>query len=94
MCDVKITMDTIIGLAALVVAIIAYLHSRNSSKENKKQIAKLDNDLDEFHNTYRTHLEEKRREKEEREKSFVDAFEQNKKLMEKSFKQYYDHFKI
>lgn len=94
MCEIKITLDTIIGLSALVVAIMAYLHSRNSSKENKEQIAKLDNDLDEFHNTYRKKLEEDKREKEEKERSFAEALEHNKKIMEKSFKQYYDHFNI
>lgn len=94
MCEIKITVDTIIGLLALVVAIMAYLFARKTSQENKEQIAKLNNDLDEFHNTYRTKIEQDKKEKEEREKSFEEAFEHNKKLMEKSFKQYYDHFNI
>ena len=86
MCEIKITFDTIIGLSALVVAIMAYLHSRNSSKENKRQLEQMDILIQNIFDFHKNKAEKEEQEKEEREKSLSEIDKMTQKSMNDYFK--------
>lgn len=81
MCDVKITFELIVALAALVVAIMSYWHAVSFSNENKRQMNDLDRKVIDIYDLHKNKYEKEEREKEEREKSFEETMEKTRKYM-------------
>ena len=94
MCDIKITPELIVSLFALVVAIMSYLHAKSSSKKNQKQIEELKSGQKKFYNAYTEHLDEEKKEKEERESNLVESLSKSRIEMEEYFKNEQARFRI
>ena len=94
MCEIKITPELIVALFALVVAIMSYLHAKSSSIKNHKQIEELKDGQKKFYEAYTEHLDEEKKEKEERERSMTESWEKSRKEMEEYFKREQARFRI
>lgn len=94
MCDIKITPELIVALFALVVAIMSYLHAKSSSKKNQKQIEELKSGQKKFYYAYTEHLDEEKKDNEEREKNMVENLKKSRIEMEEYFKNEQARFRI
>lgn len=86
MCDIKITPELIVALFALVVAIMSFFHAKSSSKENHKQIEELKSGQKKMYEVYTEHLDEEKKEKEDRVRSMAESLEKSRKEMEEYFR--------
>ena len=86
MCDIKMTPELIVALFALVVAIMSFFHAKSSSKENYKQIEELKSGQKKMYEVYTEHLDEEKKEKEDRVRSIAESLEKSRKEMEEYFR--------
>lgn len=94
MCDIKITPELIIALFALVVSVMSFLHAKSSSEENHKQIEELKFGQKKIYDAYTKHLEEKKKEKEDRERSVAESWEKSCKEMDEYFRREQERFRM
>lgn len=94
MCDIKLTPELIVALFALVVAIMSFFHAKSSSEENHKQIEELKSGQKKFYDAYTEHLDEEKKEKEERERNMAEGWENARKEMDDYFRKEQERFRI
>ena len=94
MCEIKITPELIVALSALVVAIMSFLHAKCSSDENHKQIEELKSGQKKLYDAYTEHIDEEKKEKEEREKSMAESWEKSRKEMNEFFRREQERYRI
>ena len=94
MCDIKITLELIVALFALVVAIMSLVHAKRSSEENHKQIEELKSGQKKFYDAYSEHLNEEKKEKEEHERELTESLKIARKEMEDYFRREEARYRI